>query len=219
MRRIMTKAEWGIALCLLSIIGRCTGAELTNALVGWGRWDSGVGVTRPAMNVASLSAMDCTISVLYQDGRAVNWDGCADVEGKWSRDQVYWWPGTNGFVLTNIVANRASWLSGLALRGDGRAFSYPLLPNGAFLRAPEALTNVLAIDVRGSDCVGLLADGQLISWGPRSASLPPKVPGGITVLLGDNSLVVLRADGTIFAWDMVARKPVVVPQEKSGVTS
>jgi len=104
--------------------------------------------------------------------------------------------------LTNVVAISAAWNSvgSVALKDDGTLVSWPAKSD-----VLAGVTNAAALATGSGDSSGLafMSNGLAIAWGDNTygqTNIPPDLHSAISGSLGSRHDLVLRTDGTIFAW-------------------
>ena len=143
-----------------------------------------------------------------------NWDACTGLEGKWSKDNVYYSPQSGrlqSIELTNLLISRIGWFDGLAVDAWGRALSYSLGHHVPTPPPPEQATNVIAVDLENGSYVALRADGSLTVWGREKGVMPALIEDAISLSLAGSNLVALRVDGSLLFWDCGVNRQLEIP--------
>lgn len=126
------------------------------------------------------------------------------------------WPTNNQQVsgnltipasVTNVIAIAAGKVTDygrpcFALRADGELVKW-----GGFGSVPASTTNVVAISAgglgsRGENNLALIGDGTVVHWNLAKQVVPAAITNGglAAVAAGATHQLVLRGDGTVFAW-------------------
>jgi len=128
---------------------------------------------------------------------------------------------------TNVIAIAAAKVTDagrpcFALRADGTLVNW-----GGFTSIPANATNVVAISIggpglrAGENNLALLGNGTVVHWSPGIAPIPAAITNGniVAVAAGAQHQMVLRSDGTVFAWGSAASSVTNVPPNVTNVVA
>lgn len=116
--------------------------------------------------------------------------------------------------LTGIVKIEASQRSGLALREDGRVFTWPTGRSNEYLPPSEPISDVVDIAVGQNHALALIKGGTVRVWGQRAfgETSPPQQFESVAAIAAANHFsAVLTENGRVFVWGDNAEGQCEVP--------
>ncbi len=165
----------------------------SQVLVWGGGTNSQTNVPPSLTNAIAISGGDYHCMALNRDGTVVAWGG-----DNWGQSDVP--PG-----LSNIVAINAGGSHSAALRPDGTVAYWGMSYYGADTNVAQIATNIVAL-AQGSGAehsAAIRADNTVLVWGDDYYgfnNVPPQAEHIVSVVVGEYSVLALRADGIPVIW-------------------